>query len=152
MAKHSLENIWNWDIGFSMTKDAPSLTDRVETEELPARVASLRELAALLAETSRDLRAAQRLVLCAAKQIERETQALGAGAEPDKDSPSLTSDPNSRPLLRINEVASLLGVDRSTLYVWRRKGQFVQPVQISSGRKGYLRHEVEEWLRNEPRV
>lgn len=129
-------------------ENSPTLMDRVEMEELPARVVSLRELAAIINETVHQLRAAHRLVLCAARQIEKERRVSVALGEAQLESRAREPDPSNDPLLSINEVAKLLGVDRSTLYLWDRKGHFVRPIQLSQARKKYLKRDVDEWLRS----
>lgn len=38
-------------------------------------------------------------------------------------------------LLRISEITALLGVSRTTIYEWRKKGLFPPAIQIGSGKR-----------------
>ena len=49
-------------------------------------------------------------------------------------------------VLREREVRRRTGLSGPTLWRARQRGEFPQPIQLSPGRKGYLRVEVERWL------
>jgi excisionase family DNA binding protein len=58
-----------------------------------------------------------------------------------------------RPLLTINETATLVGCRRETLWRWVRRGAFPVPRIVggmANGRRRFVRSEVEAWMRSLP--
>jgi len=53
-------------------------------------------------------------------------------------------------LLRPAEVASLLGVHRSTLWRWVKRGGFPAPLQLGGVAIGFRQRDVAEWLDARP--
>ena len=49
--------------------------------------------------------------------------------------------------LRTSEVASKIGLSRSTLWRMERSGQFPKRRQIAPGAVGWLEQEVEAWMK-----
>ena len=64
--------------------------------------------------------------------------------------------PSNR-LLRVSEVAKLLGVSTSTLYKWVKQGQFPRPIMLGPMKpkqrqtKRWVLSEVEEWVNERAR-
>jgi excisionase family DNA binding protein len=54
-------------------------------------------------------------------------------------------------LLRLEEVADLLGVKRSTLYAWLHRGQGPPVVKLPSGSIRFRRQSVEAWVQKTER-
>jgi len=54
--------------------------------------------------------------------------------------------PRTDRALRVDEVLRRLGVSRSTLYRWSRRGHFPRPVQLGPGVIGYSERDVVRWL------
>jgi excisionase family DNA binding protein len=50
-------------------------------------------------------------------------------------------------LLRLEQVADLLGVKRSTLYAWLHRGQGPPVVKLPSGACRFRRQAVEAWIK-----
>ncbi len=48
---------------------------------------------------------------------------------------------------RLPEVIRRTGLKRSTIYALIARGEFVQPVRLSSRAIGFLSTEVDEWIR-----
>ena len=53
-------------------------------------------------------------------------------------------------LLRVKEVASLIGVSRSTIYRMVEAGQFPQPIRIGPRASRWRLSEVLEWMTSRP--
>jgi len=49
---------------------------------------------------------------------------------------------------RIKELAKSLGVSRETIYLWIRKNQFPKPVKLGERASGWLKTDIENWLKN----
>lgn len=56
------------------------------------------------------------------------------------------STPNDDPLIRLRDVAAMLGVAPRTLYDLRRRGVLPEPIALSSKLKGYRRSTIEALL------
>lgn len=54
--------------------------------------------------------------------------------------------------LTIAEVLALIGVSYTTLWRWQAQGRFPHRRRLGPNRVGFLRSEVEEWIRSRPRV
>mgnify|MGYP001485623515 CR=1 FL=1 len=50
-------------------------------------------------------------------------------------------------ILRINEVVALVHTSRATIYRLIGKGQFPKPVSIGNRSKGWIKSDVDLWLR-----
>ncbi len=50
-------------------------------------------------------------------------------------------------VLRFPVVSELTGLPRSTLYLYMKNGQFPQPVKLGVRSVGWIKEEVDEWLR-----
>ena len=48
--------------------------------------------------------------------------------------------------LREREVCELTSLARTTLWRLRRRGEFPTPHTLTTGRKGYARREIADWL------
>jgi len=55
-------------------------------------------------------------------------------------------------IIRVNEVMHLTGWSRVTIYRRVKNGDFVSPLQIGQSSIGWYAHEIEEYLKNLPRV
>ncbi|MFI8690759.1 helix-turn-helix transcriptional regulator [Stutzerimonas kunmingensis] len=55
--------------------------------------------------------------------------------------------PNEDPLIRLRDVAAMLGVAPRTLYDLRRRGVLPEPIALSPKLKGYRRSTIEAVLR-----
>ena len=53
-------------------------------------------------------------------------------------------------LLRPVQVASLLGVDRTTIWRWCRAGTFPAPIKIGRSATGFRQSDVAAWLESRP--
>ena len=53
-------------------------------------------------------------------------------------------------LLRPAQVASLIGVNRTTLWRWTKKGSFPAPVQLGRNAVGFRQAEVAAWIESRP--
>lgn len=51
-------------------------------------------------------------------------------------------------ILRMNEVANLLGVSRSTVLRLENEDQFPSRINISRNSVGFLENEIIEWIKN----
>jgi|HubBroStandDraft_4_1064222.scaffolds.fasta_scaffold925965_1 prophage regulatory protein len=51
-------------------------------------------------------------------------------------------------VLRSPDPERLIGVHRSTLWRWEREGDFPKRIKLGGRASGYLRSEVEQWLRD----
>jgi len=49
-------------------------------------------------------------------------------------------------ILRAAELASLLGISQTSLWRWRQKGDFPQPIALGPRMVGWRISEVEAWL------
>ena len=49
-------------------------------------------------------------------------------------------------LMRLSELKKCLGVSRSTIYRWIKKGQFPAPYHLSSGTVAWKASEIIDWL------
>jgi prophage regulatory protein len=49
-------------------------------------------------------------------------------------------------IIRLPEVISKTGLSRSTIYFQISKGNFPQGVPIGEHARGWLNHEIEEWI------
>lgn len=49
-------------------------------------------------------------------------------------------------IIRLSEVIAKTGLSRSTIYLQISKGSFPKPVPIGDHARGWLNHEVEEWI------
>ena len=55
-------------------------------------------------------------------------------------------------LLRVSEVAVLVGLKRPTIYKRLRAGDFPVPLKISPGAVRWPLSEIEEWIASRPRA
>lgn len=62
--------------------------------------------------------------------------------------PTATTEPTK--VLRVTEVARLLGIGLTTLYRWRAEGTFPAPKRLGERRVGYTRDQIDEWLATRP--
>ena len=53
---------------------------------------------------------------------------------------------SDEPLMRIGEVARLIGVTKYTIGVWARAGRI--PSKQLVGSRRFVRREIDEWIRN----
>jgi prophage regulatory protein len=51
-------------------------------------------------------------------------------------------------ILRSPEPEQLIGVCTTTLWRWSREGRFPKRIKLASRASGYLRSEVEQWLKD----
>ena len=49
-------------------------------------------------------------------------------------------------ILRAAELASLLGISQTSLWRWRQRGDFPQPIALGSRMVGWKISEIETWL------
>lgn len=49
-------------------------------------------------------------------------------------------------LIRIKEVMSMTGLSRSSIYTYKNKGEFPNPIQLSSRSVAWVRVDVEQWI------
>lgn len=59
--------------------------------------------------------------------------------------PTNTAGPASQ-VLRLPGVMARTGLSRSTLYALLARGDFVQPIRLSTRTVGFLSHEVDAWI------
>lgn len=64
--------------------------------------------------------------------------------------PTATTEPTK--VLRVTEVARLLGIGLTTLYRWRAAGTFPAPRQLGERRVGYTRDQIDNWIESRPVV
>ncbi len=57
-----------------------------------------------------------------------------------------------REVLSKNITCAIVGLSRATIWRLEGKGEFPARLQLSAGRVGYLRCDVEQWLAERPRV
>jgi prophage regulatory protein len=50
-------------------------------------------------------------------------------------------------VLRLPAVSELTGLPRSTLYLYMKSNQFPKPVKLGLRSVGWIKEEVEDWLR-----
>lgn len=50
-------------------------------------------------------------------------------------------------VLRMPQVRELTGLPRSTLYLYVKRSQFPKPVKLGVRTVGWIKEEVEQWLR-----
>lgn len=55
-------------------------------------------------------------------------------------------------ILREKELDAETGTRRVTRWRWRKQGLFPRPIRLGPNSIGYLRSEIEEWLRQRERV
>jgi len=55
-------------------------------------------------------------------------------------------------IIRLREVASRIGLSRSTIYQKIASGDFPAPVDLGGRRVGWWECEVDEWIASRPRV
>ena len=53
-------------------------------------------------------------------------------------------------LMRIREIAELLGISTITLHRWYKSGAFPEPVRLSPGSIAWRSDTVEDWIANRP--
>jgi len=51
-------------------------------------------------------------------------------------------------LIRIKEVMSMTGLSKSSIYTYKSKGEFPNPIQLSSRSVAWVRVDVEQWISN----
>jgi predicted DNA-binding transcriptional regulator AlpA len=51
-------------------------------------------------------------------------------------------------ILRINDLASLLGVSRTTLWRMEKDGELPSRINVSQGVSGWLESDIKAWLEN----
>jgi prophage regulatory protein len=56
------------------------------------------------------------------------------------------SEPEDLRIIRVRELAALLGVSTMTLWRWGQAGNFPAKVRLGANSVGYRRGEVERWL------
>jgi len=49
-------------------------------------------------------------------------------------------------LIRIKEVMNMTGLSRSSIYTYKNKGEFPNPIQLSSRSVAWVRVDVEQWI------
>ena len=49
-------------------------------------------------------------------------------------------------LIRIKEVMSMTGLSKSSIYTYKNKGEFPNPIQLSSRSVAWVRVDVEQWI------
>ncbi len=49
-------------------------------------------------------------------------------------------------LIRIKEVMSMTGLSKSSIYTYKSKGEFPNPIQLSSRSVAWIRVDVEQWI------
>ena len=54
--------------------------------------------------------------------------------------------------LTVAQVLTLIGVSYTTLWRWQAQGRFPHRRKLGPNRVGFLRTEVEEWIRSRPQV
>ena len=69
--------------------------------------------------------------------------------EPTRSLPYVAADDM---VLRIRQVADRLGVARTTVYSWVRKGEFPKPIQLGGGSVGWLTSDVQRFLEQRVRA
>jgi len=55
-------------------------------------------------------------------------------------------------LLRLPEVLELTGLKKSSIYARSKEGSFPKPVKVGARAVAWYAHEVEEWIKDLPRV
>ena len=66
--------------------------------------------------------------------------------DPSSTSPSLSEFSRSSRLLRLPVVVARVGLSATTIWRLRRRGQFPDPVRISSGCVAWREADVESWI------
>ena len=54
----------------------------------------------------------------------------------------------NRPFMTIKEVSELLGISISTINRLVKRGEFPPKRQISPGRMGFIKYQIQEWIDN----
>jgi predicted DNA-binding transcriptional regulator AlpA len=49
-------------------------------------------------------------------------------------------------LIRIKEVINMTGLSKSSIYTYKNKGEFPNPIQLSSRSVAWVRVDVEQWI------
>lgn len=49
-------------------------------------------------------------------------------------------------LIRINEVISMTALSRSSIYTYKKNGEFPNPIQLTSRSIAWVRADVEQWI------
>ena len=49
-------------------------------------------------------------------------------------------------LIRIKEVMNMTGLSRSSIYTYKNKGEFPNPIQLSARSVAWVRVDVEQWI------
>jgi prophage regulatory protein len=57
-----------------------------------------------------------------------------------------TRDKQASDLIRIKEVMSMTGLSKSSIYTYKNKGEFPNPIQLSSRSVAWVRVDVEQWV------
>jgi len=57
-----------------------------------------------------------------------------------------TRDKRPSDLIRIKEVISMTGLSKSSIYTYKNKGEFPNPIQLSSRSVAWVRVDVEQWI------
>ncbi|MBF0141549.1 MAG: AlpA family phage regulatory protein, partial [Magnetococcales bacterium] len=53
-------------------------------------------------------------------------------------------------MLRLPDVLKLIGVSRSTLYLWIRQNQFPSPIQLGANSVGWRASAINKWIDSRP--
>lgn len=59
---------------------------------------------------------------------------------------SIERDKQPNDLIRIKEVMSMTGLSRSSIYTQKIKGEFPNPIQLTSRSVAWVRSDVEQWI------
>ena len=55
-------------------------------------------------------------------------------------------------IIRLPEVMKMTGVSRTSIWRWSRTGHFPRGVRLGSRHVGWIRGEVEDWIKNRETV
>ena len=55
-----------------------------------------------------------------------------------------------RQILRVTDLVALLNLSRTTIWRLRRRGEFPQPIRLSTNTVGWHAHDIYEWLAERP--
>ena len=57
---------------------------------------------------------------------------------------------NNLRVLRLGEVKDIVGVSKSTIYIWMKEGSFPERISLGSRSVGWLSTDIYEWLQHRP--
>lgn len=54
--------------------------------------------------------------------------------------------------LRENQILAMIPVDRTTIWRWEKKGDFPKRRKLGSNTVGWLKSEVQQWMKDRPQI